>query len=351
MTIFQVTSDSLVRAKETTFEAEGIKERSDLQRLLKKQIDVITPDTLVISEEFGNWEDSKRRVDLLGLDKDANLVVIELKRTEDGGYMELQSIRYAAMLSAMTFDKAVDIYSRYLESEGVVAGAREGILEFLEWEEPNEEEFAQDSRIILASAEFSKELTTSVIWLNDRGLDIRCIRLRPYMHKEMLFIDVQQVIPLPEANEYQVRIREKQQKERASRKSSMDFTRYDLTIDGVLHTNQPKRGLMYHVVKAVVDHGAKPGDICQAVPKRKNNLFVSFEGELDSDGFIEMLMEQDVGGKVPKYKRYFHLDDELFHVDGITYALSNQWGRYTLDAIDQIKKTFPDVQIHLETAK
>ena len=55
-------------------------------------------ETLVISEEFGEWEESRRRIDLLGLDKDANLVVIELKRTEDG---ELQSIRYAAMVSTM----------------------------------------------------------------------------------------------------------------------------------------------------------------------------------------------------------------------------------------------------------
>jgi len=31
-------------------------------------------------------------------------VAIELKRTEDGGHMELQSTRYAAMVSTMTFD-------------------------------------------------------------------------------------------------------------------------------------------------------------------------------------------------------------------------------------------------------
>jgi hypothetical protein len=32
---------------------------------------------------------------------------MELKRTEDGGHMELQVIRYAAMVSKMTFDKVV----------------------------------------------------------------------------------------------------------------------------------------------------------------------------------------------------------------------------------------------------
>jgi RecB family endonuclease NucS len=56
---------------------------------------IVSPDTIVIAEEFGEWEDSRRRIDLLGLDKNANLVVIELKRTDDGGHMELQALRYS----------------------------------------------------------------------------------------------------------------------------------------------------------------------------------------------------------------------------------------------------------------
>ena len=88
-----------------------MRERQDLQRLLRSQIEIVSPDTLIISEEFSQWEDSNRRIDLLGIDKNANLVVIELKRTEDGGHMELQSIRYAAMISAMTFERAVEVYA------------------------------------------------------------------------------------------------------------------------------------------------------------------------------------------------------------------------------------------------
>ena len=84
------------------FAAAGFSERNDLQRLLRDRIEILSPDTLVIAEEFSHWDDSKRRIDLLGVDRDAKLVVIELKRTEDGGHMELQALRYAAMVSTMT---------------------------------------------------------------------------------------------------------------------------------------------------------------------------------------------------------------------------------------------------------
>ncbi|RLA03436.1 MAG: hypothetical protein DRQ54_10765, partial [Gammaproteobacteria bacterium] len=45
-------------------------------------------------------------------------------------------------------------------------------LNFLGWEEADEEHFGQDVRIVLVSGDFSKELTTSVLWLNERDLDV-----------------------------------------------------------------------------------------------------------------------------------------------------------------------------------
>ena len=79
-----------------------------MQRILRTNIGAIAPDCYVLAEEYCDWADSKRRIDLLCIDSDANLVVVELKRTEDGGHADLQAIRYAAMISPMTFDEAVN---------------------------------------------------------------------------------------------------------------------------------------------------------------------------------------------------------------------------------------------------
>jgi len=48
-----------------------------------------------------------------------------------------------------------------------------------------------------------------VLWLNDRDLDIRCVRVKPYSMDAETILDVQQIVPLPEAQEYVVRLREK----------------------------------------------------------------------------------------------------------------------------------------------
>jgi hypothetical protein len=143
--------------------SRGYRERQDLQRLLRERIETISPESYVLAEEYSDWEDAKRSIDLLCIDKDANLVVVELKRTEDGGHMELQAIRYAAMISKMTFSQAVEAHARYLARiGGDSTEAEAAVPRFLDWDEP-QPEFGQSVRIVLVSGGFSKEITTSVI--------------------------------------------------------------------------------------------------------------------------------------------------------------------------------------------
>lgn len=337
MSIFQVLNDKLSPFAPTSFSEAGFKERSDLQRLLKNQIEIIAPDTLVIAEEYGSWEDSRRRIDLLGLDRHGDVVVIELKRTDDGGHMDLQALRYAAMVSNLTFDEAAEAYQQYLGDDG---DARQRILDFLDWEEPDDDKFAQAVRIVLASAEFSRELTTSVLWLN-KWLDIRCVRLRPYKDGGRLLIDVQQVIPLPEVEQYQVQIRKKEAVERAARAQDRDFTRYDVIVGTEKFRNLPKRRAILHVIRGLCGNGVDPEQIAKIITW-KGNALRSFDGVLDSNDFEKALARSlKAQGNKPDTHRYFIGDDELIQANGKTYALTKMWGLSTTKAIDALLQQFP----------
>src|SRR5690606_19495594 len=153
MTIYRLENDALVQLPQTSFDRLGLKERTDIQRILRDHVEAISPGTMVLAEEYGDWEDSKRRIDLLGLTREAQLVVIELKRTDDGGHMELQSLRYAAMVSTMTFDQAVRAHQSYLAKLGRdPEAAEERIREFLEYTE-DEPSLDNGVKIVLASAD------------------------------------------------------------------------------------------------------------------------------------------------------------------------------------------------------
>jgi hypothetical protein len=226
MPVYRFTKDAIIELPATSYADKGIKERGDLQRLLKANIAVVAPDVLVISEEFGEWEDSKRRIDILGIDRNANLVVIELKRDDDGGHMELQAIRYAAMVSRMTFQRAVKTYQTFLDKSDADGDARLALLKWFRTAEPLRDDTVLDVRIVLVSADFKKELTTAVLWLCEWGLDIRCVKVKPYQDGDEIILEVQKIVPLPEAAEYQVSISEEAFSRREIARESGEHTGY-----------------------------------------------------------------------------------------------------------------------------
>src|SRR5690606_37447767 len=211
MPLYEMTGESLSPVNGRTFTDFGLTERQNLQRAIRASIDAITPDpdvkTMVLAEEFGDWVGANRRIDLLCLDENANLVVVELKR-ESASHMELQALRYAAMVSTMRFDHAVQAHAKYLESIGSEDDAEQSIREFLGVED-EPVTFTEKERIVLAASEFASEVTTTVLWRNEQGLDIRCVQLRRHDVDRRVLVDIQQIIPLPEAASYQVALREK----------------------------------------------------------------------------------------------------------------------------------------------
>lgn len=351
MALYEIKSGGIVSVTPTSFGLEHVRERGDLQRVLRTNIKVVCPDTMVLAEEFCDWDDSRRRIDLLALDKNANLVIVELKRSEDGGHMDLQAIRYAAMVSTMTFDQAVAAHSGYLTALGRAEDARAAVLDFLGWADANEEVFGQEVRIVLVSAEFSKELTTTVLWLNECSLDIRCVRMKPYNLDGRVLVDVQQIIPLPEATEYTVRVAKKDQQQKAARDAQRDYTKFDVTINGVRQERLPKRKVMFVLIRRLVEEGVPPEKIAAAVPRRSDRLFRSADGDLDGSAFVLRVTEQMTAqDRAFDPDRYFCETEELMHVAGRTYAVTNQWGASTQETIDAILTAFGNHGITIEAA-
>lgn len=316
----------------TNFAAQGILERSHLQAALRDNISVIGRDLLVVAEEFGEFQDVRRRIDLLCVDRAGQLVVVELKRTDDGGHMELQALRYAAMVSTMTFDQLAETYERHLRAVDPesVDEARARLADFLEDAGSEETVLSRRVRIILVSAGFDAQITTTVLWLNDLyQLDITCIRLTPYNVDGRVFLDVQQVIPLPEAEEFMVRLRQRESAVRAvaTRTEGADWTPYVIVTPSGETPPLRKRRAVLAMVQAAVTAGVAPSAIAQAVPGPR---FLPVEGEHTDDALWDAFVA--TYPRAEGNRRRWFLEAPIHH-DGRTWVLSKMWGTNTEAAL------------------
>lgn len=338
MALYRIENNKIIPIDATSFDQQKLRERNDLQRMIKERSDMIAADLLIVAEEFGDWSESRSRIDLLAIDKSANLVVIELKRTEDGGYMELQALRYAAMISTLTFDKLIPIYQEYMDKNNIEGNAENKLLEFLVWDEQDDDKFAQDVKIILVSANFSKELTTSVMWLvNEYELDIRCVRMTPYNKQGEIIIDAQTIIPLPEASGYQIQIREKKQKEREARANSghRDHGRVNLYYNGnISYQGFKKSDIGLNVLLTLKNHKILDREAFQFL---KSDRSCSFE---------LLKTKEEVTETEKKYGKYrVNLPPEL-QFEEKDYYVARNWGRTGSEKFKEvIEKKFPKIKI------
>ncbi|OHU89210.1 MULTISPECIES: hypothetical protein [Pseudoalteromonas] len=333
MPLYQITNDALLELPSTSFQQESLWERRDLQRLLKVNIQAIDENVMVIAEEFGDWSESGRRIDLLAIDRDANLVVIELKRTDCGGHMELQAIRYAAMVANMTWDHAKSAFQKYLINNQIDADAEAKLCEFLGWSDPNEDDFAQNVRIVLASANFSKEITTSVLWLNDRDLDISCVRLSLHKIDDKLVLSADQIIPLPEAESYQIEVKQKRRQERVSRTENKDRSLFSITyMEKVYAEGFKKSDIAYHTVSLLDEKGLIDDDVFDFL---RSDTSCSFR-------LLKHLEEMTETEK--RYSKYrFNREPEIRYGDS-GYYIARNWGVNNVQKfIDKIEARFPKI--------
>ncbi len=195
----------------------GIRERFDLQEWVEKSPEILDDDLLIIGKEL--ILPSGIRLDLLAIDRQANLVVIELKRDSSGRDVEWQAIKYASYCSNFLADELYEYFAQYLGEDA--DDARDAIEAFIDTEL---DQINNEQRIILVAQNFHSDVVSAVLWLRDFGLEIKCVRLRPYVDvSDTLFIVPDVIIPLPEAKDYLQRKEAKHQQAKRSVRSSFSI--------------------------------------------------------------------------------------------------------------------------------
>ncbi len=203
-----------------SFSALKLSERAHLQEWLAHTPSALGEELLVIQKEFDGFDDTRERLDLLALDKEGNLVIIENKLDDSGRDVVWQALKYASYCASLSKQQVVDVYQQYLNrhAPGDGADAATRLCDFLDAPDLDEVKLnlGNSQRIVLVAAHFRKEVTSTALWLLGQGISVQCFRVTPWSLGEQLLINVDQIIPTPEAGELMIGIKAKAAEEKSA---------------------------------------------------------------------------------------------------------------------------------------
>lgn len=169
---------------------------------------------LIIQKEFSGFDDTNERLDLLAVDEKGDLVIIENKLDDTGRDVTWQALKYVSYCSGLSKADIRDVFQKYLDSQNSTDSAEQILSEFLGVEDFSEAEINKgDQRIILIAASFRKEVTSTVMWLLDHNIKIKCIKVTPFTLGDNVLIDTEQIIPVKDAEDYLIKLANKKQEE------------------------------------------------------------------------------------------------------------------------------------------
>ncbi len=216
--MYELSSDkkSLNQLERIDFSSINLTEK-DIEDILVNRIGILDEDINDSDDENGSLlivgrqvrNEGNGRSDLTALDKDGNLVLIEIKRdvkdikTREESFT-FQAIRYVASYSKIkdVFDLAEKVYIPFLEKykqakpnegQNVFDLAMDKLYDFLS--QNNKDDLSGKQRIILVAGEFDNQTLSAAEWLSKNKIDIACIQLNLFKMNNSFFLDVKKLIP------------------------------------------------------------------------------------------------------------------------------------------------------------
>ena len=168
--------------------------------------------------------------------------------------------------------------------------------------------------------------------------------LTPYRVDNRLLLDVQRVIPLPEADQLTVQLRRREIAARAASGSGQDWTPYVITFPGGRTPQLRKRRAVLAMVRQLHTAGVTAERIAEVLPRSK---FLSFDGILTGEQLAAAVADRYPHAPT-RHHRWFL--DEPIHDGDHTWVLSNQWGSATVGALDALLSIAPQPGFGYEPA-
>lgn len=327
--VYHIDSTGVSALEPTSFEALG-KTESEIEEWIIETPAILGEELLVVASQYAKFDRTAERPDVLALDPDGKLVIIELKRDSADKTTDLQAIKYASYCSTISAEELQQDYRAFwnnrrdkenqLTPEAVGEQFSEFLGEDVATTEDGYADFVLDDRprILLAAGSFGPEITTPVVWLErEYRMDITCIELDVRQRDEEVFVSARQVLPIPEAEEYMAKRRQKE------RQQSRSSSRAERAITVLLEAGLVKEGDI-----ALFDEESLPDDtereydpaddfwrgrITGKTGRSDNVEWLENGAEYSFTALAQEVLEQATGREfnVNGYPYWLHLEHEM----------------------------------------
>lgn len=353
-------SNRVTKLKQKTFSELKFRERDHLQEWIANNPSTLGEELLIIQKEFSGFNETNERLDLLALDKLGNVVVIENKLDDSGKDVTWQVIKYASYCASLTKQDIIKVYQDYL---GNSALAEDKLSDFFDGRELSEiilNQGLNSQRLILVAANFRKEVTSSVLWLLNFKIRLQCFKVTPFAYADQLFLNVEQILPTKETEDFAISMSTKAQEEievqetlknrhRVRLKFWENFINFSNSKNNLFSNNSPSKeswigkgigmsGVNMNIVvsnsycrsEIIINRGSKEEN------KDLFDFLISLKESIENDFGTSLTwerMDENVTSRI-KYQR-----------DGVSYFEEDDWdtmNSFLIDAAVKMEKSFKE---------
>jgi hypothetical protein len=170
------------------------------------------------------------------------------------------------------------------------------------------------------------------------------VQLLPYKLGDRVLLDVRQIVPLPEATDYQIRVRRKERQRERAQTDGRDFTRYHIIVDGRDLPEANKRNAMRLMVTKLAERGVSLQSMKEQLHPR---VFKSVNGHLEDEGTLTAAL-QAADPRIDIGRWYFEYP---FFENDHTWVMTRMWGTDTEPSLAKLRDAFPDAKVTFRRAE
>jgi len=215
---------------------QGRVDELTLERWIVQNPDLVGEQLLVLGHQLAEFEEDRDRLDILALDRSGEIVLVELKISEDFRVTDLQALAYAGAYAKRSPNDLARTLQRHLQKQldagpqdpGAAPSQTVGfdealstIAAFIEIDDVNDWQPSQHVRIKLVAPHFPRRVLQTVKWLGDvYSVRIEAVTVRLFETEPgKLSVAFERLLPLPAEEDFDMTIRERENRQRVENAS------------------------------------------------------------------------------------------------------------------------------------